>query len=245
MSKDAERQYLAKIGESGRLHSLNKPFSDQFGGINLASIGFLISLLPPPPARLLDLGCGGGWTSVFFAKCGYDVVGQDISSDMIAVANEAKEVQAIGDNLSFLQADYEGLNFSHEFDCVIFYDSLHHADDEKSALLSAYRALKKGGKLFTHEPGKGHAEAPGSVEARAQYGVNERDMPPSLIISQGKTVGFQEFRIFPMPAEIRTALYGPPPPKLVSRAGLRLARRVLRMAFNPSSSASAIVMLVK
>lgn len=245
MSKDAEQTYLAKTGQAGRDHSLRKPFSDEFCGTSLASIGFIISLLPRPPARLLDLGCGGGWTSVFFAKYGYDVVGQDLSQDMIDLALENKRLHQIGDNLNFVRSDYETLDMVEKFDCAVFYDSLHHSEDEKLALLSAYKALKPGGILLTHEPGEGHAQAPGSVEAMQLYGVTERDMPPSLIIERGKIVGFDSFRIFPMPEELKTVLFGSPPPKLMSWSGLKLVRRVLRMTFRPSTKASAIVVLKK
>ena len=61
MPKDAERAYLANIGEDGAHHSLHKPFSDPYCGLELASIGFIMGLLPSPPAHILDMGCGGGF----------------------------------------------------------------------------------------------------------------------------------------------------------------------------------------
>jgi SAM-dependent methyltransferase len=245
VSKEAEKSFLTKVGEPGRRHSLYKPFSDHLCGTNLISIGFIISLLPPPPANLLDLGCGGGWTSTFFAKYGYNVVGQDISQDMIELARENKRINSLGSNLHFIQSDYESLDLDSYFDCAVFFDSLHHADDELAAIQSVYRLLKPGGVLLTHEPGEGHSKAVGSLEAVQLYGVNERDMPPSLIIRRGKEVGFQNFRVFPMPDEIKAVYYGRFPPPIFSWAGWKLARRALRMAFRPSIRASAIVKMVK
>lgn len=245
MTKDAEQSYLKNIGEAGWNHSLLKPFSDEFCGINLASIGTIISLLPSPPARLLDLGCGGGWTSIFFAKHGYQVTGQDISSDMLELAEHNKQVSAVGGNLNFVLTDYENLSLPEEFDCAVFFDSLHHSDDEGAAISCVYRALKPGGILLTHEPGEGHSGAPGSIEAMKLYGVNERDMPPHLIIRRGLEAGFGEFRIYPMPHDIKTLFYEKRPPSRFSWAGFKLARRALRLAFNPSDRSSAIVMMVK
>jgi SAM-dependent methyltransferase len=227
------------------MHSLLKPFSDPYCGINLASIGSLISLMPPPPGRILDLGCGGGWTSVFYARYGFEVVGQDIAQDMIDLSEENKRIHKIGDNLSFLRADYEDLTLDSTFDCAVFFDCLHHADDELAAIRSAYKALKPGGLLLTHEPGEGHSTAPGSVEAMRQYGVNERDMPPSLIIKRGREVGFRTARVYPMQHELQTVFYGEPPPRPFSRAGWLRAKRVLRLAFNPSHKQSSIVMMIK
>jgi SAM-dependent methyltransferase len=246
MSKAAEQTYLEKLGAAGRQHSKEKPFSDPGRGLSLASIGAIFTLLPPPPARLLDLGCGGGWTSVFFAKSGYDVVGQDISLDMISLSEENRAATALR-SLSFVQSDYESLNFREEFDCAVFFDSLHHAVDEAAAIRSAFNALKPGGVLITHEPGEGHATTPASIEAMERYGVTERDMPPYLIIRRGREAGFGESAVFPMPHELNPLFYQGERPDLFSRAGLERARHLLRLAFNrtPDLKTGAIVRLVK
>ena len=245
MSKTAEQNYLALTGEAGRVHSLGKPFSDPYCGVNLASIGTIMALLPEPPARVLDMGCGGGWTSIFLAKRGYNVVGQDIAEDMIALAKENKAQHGLDGALSFICDDYESISFDEEFDAVIFYDCLHHAEDERAALASAYRALKPGGILITHEPGEGHSAAPGSVEAMRLYGVSERDMPPHLILRHARELGFSSGRIFPMQHELIELFYRQPVPPFLSRKGQNRAKRVLGLAFRPSHKASALVVCTK
>ncbi|HEY8047945.1 MAG TPA: class I SAM-dependent methyltransferase, partial [Ramlibacter sp.] len=90
MTKAAEQGYASKIGEGGRQHSLDKPFSDEGCGENLVGLGTIMQLLPAPPARVLDLGCGAGWTSTFLGMRGYHVTGQDIAPDMLALARENK-----------------------------------------------------------------------------------------------------------------------------------------------------------
>ena len=73
---------------------------------------------------------------------------------------------------------------------------MHHAVDEVKAIQSAFDALKPGGMLITVEPGKGHANSKSSLAARANYGVTEKDMPPSLIITVGKQVGFRNYEVY-------------------------------------------------
>lgn len=247
MPKAGELTYLANIGEGGREHSLEKPFSDSACGIALASIGLIMTLLPPPPARILDLGCGGGWTSVFFAKRGYEVVGQDIAPDMIELARENCERHGLSDRLSFVCSDFESLDMDGSFDAAIFFDSLHHAEDELLAIGSAYRALKPGGLLITHEPGDGHATTPASIEAMQLYGVTERDMPPRLIMQRGKEVGFTDFRVLPMPHYLHDIFYSGRtyPKRLLSKRRWNMTKRVLKMVFSPDPGLSAIVVMTK
>ncbi|MCB1577781.1 MAG: hypothetical protein KDI81_10740, partial [Xanthomonadales bacterium] len=81
MAKQDEIEYLARIGDTGAAHARGKPFSDPDCGRMLADMAGVFMVLPPAPARLLDLGCGSGWTSVFLARRGYRVTGQDIAPD--------------------------------------------------------------------------------------------------------------------------------------------------------------------
>ena len=245
MSKEAEQNYLALTGEAGRAHSLGKPFTDVYCGINLAAIGTIMTLLPEPPARVLDMGCGGGWTSIFLARRGYEVVGQDIAQDMIDLADENKRQHNLDANLSFVCRDYEDTAFDAEFHAVLFFDCLHHADDERAALASAYRALKPGGIVITHEPGEGHAEAPGSIEAMRIFGVSERDMPPHLIIRHGTALGFRKSRIYPMQDTVLDLFFREKIPRRFSKAWRYRAKQIYEMAFKPSDRTGSIVVMTK
>jgi SAM-dependent methyltransferase len=196
MVKSGDIAYMQNIGEGGRTHAINKPFSDNDCGRFLIDIGAVFSLLPPAPAKLLDLGCGTGWTSCFFAKRGYNVVGQDISSDMIESANANKDKEGLS-NLTFVVSDYENMTFEAVFDAAVFFDSLHHAENETAALAMVYKALKPGGVCITVEPGQGHAKRQVTREQVAKYNVTERDMPPYRIIAAAKAAGFRRFQVYP------------------------------------------------
>ncbi len=133
MAKQGEIEYLARAGAEGTTHAEGKPFTDTGCGPLLADMSGILSFLPPPPARILDLGCGSGWTSVLLGRRGYEVVGQDIAPDLIALAQRNREAAGLA-NVSFVVGDYEGLAFADEFDAAVFYDSLHHAVEPQSAM---------------------------------------------------------------------------------------------------------------
>jgi len=195
MPKKGEVDYLRNIGKEGQKHAANKPFSDDNCGQYLIDIGSLLCLLPPPPGKLLDIGAGTGWTSLFFAKRGYDVTAQDISEDMIALARMNKRRYSLK-NIDFLTCDYENMNLNEVFDYAIFYDSLHHSIDEQKAIYQAYKALKSGGICLTVEPGIGHSRSIHSRNSIEKWGLTERDMPPKLIIKAGKKAGFRRFKVY-------------------------------------------------
>jgi SAM-dependent methyltransferase len=205
MAKSGERTYFTAIGEENAIATTRKPYGDRNEGALLSQIGTILSLLPNPPAKLLDLGCGTGWTSVMFAKSGYEVIGQDISEDAIAIANTYQKSPHL--KLEFVSRDYEDINSKNEFDCAVFFDSLHHAEDETAALRGVYDALKPGGKIIISEPGRGHEKSFESQEAIRLYGVNERDMPPKDILKAAKSAGFKTYKVYPDIALIHKALY--------------------------------------
>ena len=227
MAKQGEIEYLETIGEDGRRHAAGKPFSDQECGLYLARFGQVMAHLPPPPARILDLGCGTGWTSAFLAQRGYDVVGVDIAPDMIEIAKQAAEDLKLT-QLEFIVGDYESVGFEDEFDGAVFFDSLHHAEDERAALSCAYRALRPGGICVVSEPGVGHHETPESKLAIESFNVTEKDMPPQLVISLARDIGFSQSRTYLHQGQIFALFNHDYSSRRQGLLGWLLRRRILR-----------------
>ena len=204
MAKEDEIAYAARIGEAGRQHALDKPFSDNERGRWLQIIGSMLDLLPVPPARVLDMGCGTGWTTEFLHRSGYEAVGVDIAPDMIDLARSHPARAEI----TFVVSDYESVPDLGSFDAVMFFDCLHHADDERAALQASFDALVPGGRVVLSEPGVGHHLTPGSLQSMAEFGVTEKEMPPKHIIEVGRSVGFERGEAFPYSFEILEMLAG-------------------------------------
>jgi SAM-dependent methyltransferase len=202
--KEREAAYFREIGEEGLLHAATKPWCDPQCGAYLQEIGPVFSLCPPPPARLLDIGCGAGWTSAFFAERGYDVLGIDLSPEAIdyATSRHAKP------NLRFAVQDFDhDFDSPQSFDVAVFFDALHHSTDEAAPLRLAFSALRSGGVCIVCEPGRGHAKAATSLEAIGRHGVTERDMTPPMIITAAKRAGFRSFEVYPHPQRFAVAAY--------------------------------------
>ena len=209
MPKQGEISYLKNIGKEGVDHASNKPFSDANCGKFLMDLGAIFQLLPPSPAKLLDLGCGTGWTSCMFAKRGYDVTAQDISPDMIDCAKKNKAKEGL-QSINFIVSDYEDMNFDSEFDCAVFYDSLHHAVDEEAALRMVYKALKPSGICVAVEPGRGHDKNKISREAVKKYNVTEKEMHPGKVSKIAREIGFSSQRLLSRITHIGEAIYARP-----------------------------------
>ncbi len=204
--KAGEKTYYRQLDEAGRSHARAKPFSDGDCGKYLCDIGALLLMLEAPPRTVLDLGCGTGWTSRFLAKAGYRVTGLDISEDAVRIAREVSEEEGV-ENVAYSSGDYESFEPAQLFDYALFYDALHHAEDEAAALQAAYRALKPGGVLFAFEPGKGHSRSAGARHAVETYGVHEKDMSPAYVWSLARRIGFRRKLFLPKPQELCRAVY--------------------------------------
>lgn len=240
MAKEHEIDYLSRLSAAGRDHALGKPWSDPGRGRYLAEVGGMISLMPQPPARLLDMGAGTGWTSSLFALSGYDVTAADIAPDMVAA--HAQTAARYGVALASVVCDFESVPFTDEFDIVVFYDCLHHAEDEVAALRNAHRALRAGGVCITLEPGKGHKDSEDSLRAMHEFGTTERDMPPSTIIAAAKSAGFTSHAVYERPLEPALITSGRWP-ALRSVAGA--AKRFVGRATPLALSRSQLVLLRK
>lgn len=100
--------------------------------------------------RVLDLGCGMGEASVYFALKGAIVTAADISPEMIRVVNQLAEKWKTHVNARVMIAEDMDLP-SNDFDFVFGNGILHHLD-RKKAYNEIYRILKPGGRAVFIEP---------------------------------------------------------------------------------------------
>jgi 2-polyprenyl-6-hydroxyphenyl methylase/3-demethylubiquinone-9 3-methyltransferase len=98
-------------------------------------------------AKILDVGCGGGFLSNPLAQAGHQVTGVDVSTESLEVAKRYDTTQSV----HYLNADAYQLPFAdHEFDIVCAMDFLEHVEDPGKAIQEMGRVLKPGGLFFFH-----------------------------------------------------------------------------------------------
>ena len=102
-----------------------------------------------PQTRVLDNACGSGSTAVYLAqKYGCQVVGVDISKEMVAQATALVRQKGLERQVSFREADALALPFSaDEFDVVVSQAMLILVSDKKQAVREALRVTRPGGRL--------------------------------------------------------------------------------------------------
>ena len=184
---DAERSYYLRTKPFYNL--ANKPEKHLGDGMDaethrhftdFANMASVLAL--PAGARILDVGCGSGWLSEYFARLGYDVTGIDISDDLIRMARDRVErVPYDVDHETplrcrFLTQDIEIEPLPEKFDAVICYDSLHHFEDERTVFRHLAAMLDVGGLLFIlegHKPSAGSATEDELQDVMRRYGTLE------------------------------------------------------------------------
>jgi 2-polyprenyl-6-hydroxyphenyl methylase/3-demethylubiquinone-9 3-methyltransferase len=98
-------------------------------------------------ARVLDVGCGGGFLSNQLAKAGLDVHGLDASRESLEVAERYDETRSV----RYLRGDALHLPYPDaSFDVVCAMDFLEHVEEPARVIREAARVLRPNGLFFFH-----------------------------------------------------------------------------------------------
>ncbi|MBA3240714.1 MAG: methyltransferase domain-containing protein, partial [Acidobacteria bacterium] len=185
--KRAAIEYLGLLGEERRHHLRTKPFYNlahklpKYKGEGLdedshrhfcdfANMAHALALAPG--SRILDVGCGSGWLSEYFARLGYVVKGIDISPSLVEMSRERVARVPYGVDhetplrCTFEVHDAEGAPLQEKFDAVICYDSLHHFEDERAVVRNLSAMVETGGLLFILEGERPPVGSPSEEELR-------------------------------------------------------------------------------
>ena len=104
-----------------------------------------------PQDRVLELGCGTGSTALRLAGCVQSYLATDISTGMIAIAEQKLATEAIP-GLSFRAATAEALAPEAGFDAVLGFSYLHLVRDLPGTLRHIRGLLAEGGLFISKTP---------------------------------------------------------------------------------------------
>ncbi|SRR5258708_7157117 len=110
-------------------------------------ISYLSEIFPQKKSKLLEVGCGSAFVSLYFAKKGWDVTSLDVNKSIIEIAkNNFEKQKAKG---TFLVGNAEKLTFKdNEFDVVTSFGLMEHFINPEIAIKEMVRVTKKGGIFF-------------------------------------------------------------------------------------------------
>ena len=101
--------------------------------------------------RLLDVGCGLGESSVYFAMKGAKVTAVDLSPGMVECAVNLGKVYGVEIEGITQPGESLGVPEGH-YDIVYVANTIHHVTDKRQFFEQIQKALKPGGRFFSFDP---------------------------------------------------------------------------------------------
>lgn len=146
------------------LYEQNHAFVWQYGAE-------LIQLLAPQTNdRILDLGCGTGQLTAQIAALGAEVIGLDVSPEMV------EQARANYPGLAFTVGDARNFQVEQPVDAVFSNATLHWVLEPNAAIACIYEALKPGGRLVAEFGGRGNVQTIATALTRALQQIDAADL---------------------------------------------------------------------
>jgi 2-polyprenyl-6-hydroxyphenyl methylase/3-demethylubiquinone-9 3-methyltransferase len=148
-SLNADPAELAKFSElAHRWWDLDSEFRP-LHQINPLRLNWMNGITPLDGLRVLDVGCGGGILSDSMARQGADVLGIDLSTKALKVAQlHALEAQTSRVQYREISVEQLAAEQPNSFDVVTCMEMLEHVPDPASVVKACAALVKPGGRVF-------------------------------------------------------------------------------------------------
>ena len=177
-------------------------------------------LMADPPARVADIACGFGWSSIGIAK-GYPKVrvdGFDLDAPSIAAATANACEHGVADRVRFEARDAGDPTLAGRYDLVTIFEALHDMSQPVDVLRAARRMLADGGTMLViDEKTEEQFTAPAGDLDRLFYGFSlmvclpdglshtpsvgtGTVMRPAILRAYAQAAGFRDIEILPLDA---------------------------------------------
>jgi 2-polyprenyl-3-methyl-5-hydroxy-6-metoxy-1,4-benzoquinol methylase len=174
-----------------------------------------------PPARVADVGCGTGWSSISIAKA-YPMVtvdGFDLDSASIKEATRNAHASGVADRVKFEIRDAADPALARSYELVVAFETIHDMSNPVGALRAMRGLAREGGAVvIADEKVAEEFTAPGDDLERLMYGWSavhclpvgmvDRDsaatgtvMRPSRLRQYAREAGFADIEVLPVEAD--------------------------------------------
>ena len=117
--------------------------------INPLRLDWITDIIPIAGKRVLDVGCGGGILADAMARRGAEVLGIDLATKALRVAQlHALEAQTSGVQYREISAEALAVEQPESFDVVTCMEMLEHVPDPSSVVRACAQMVKPGGHVF-------------------------------------------------------------------------------------------------
>ncbi|MDJ0733708.1 MAG: class I SAM-dependent methyltransferase [Nostocaceae cyanobacterium] len=135
------QKLYSQLNESVRATGLNQEIAVEIYAKYIEFVTQSVST----PGRLLDVGCGSGWSSYLLSQAGYQVVGIDLNAAGFECPSD--------DNLTLVEGSAMNLPFEDaSFDIIATHQAIEHIPNPQQAIMEMIRVLKPGGTLCIVAP---------------------------------------------------------------------------------------------
>lgn len=207
------------LGDDARMGQAdaNRPWYEHRLAEALASVPDLHERLSTPGARILDVGFGGGWSTIALARAYPSALftGVDIDEPSVAMARTNAAAAGLADRITFTLGDAGGLE-GEEYDAAFAFECVHDMPRPVEVLAAVHRALAPGAPLVVMDEAVADEFAPDGDELeRLMYGFSlfvclpdglssppsvgtGTVMRPSTLAAYGRDAGFSTCETLPI-----------------------------------------------
>ena len=195
----------------------NRPWYEKQLGPALAGVPAIHDALAAPGCRVLDVGCGGGWSSISLARAypSATVLGVDIDQPSVDLAVANARAAGVDEQVRFLCQDAASLPEG-TVDVAFAFECVHDMPRPVEVLSAVRRTLAPGGSLVVMDEAVADDFAPnGDDLERIMYGFSlfvclpdglssppsvgtGTVMRPSTLQGYGEAAGFNAFEVLPI-----------------------------------------------
>ena len=167
----------AELGDNARdsQAALNRPWFEFALGPALASVAALENVLQVRGARIADIGCGAGWSTIALARAypSATVLGVDVDEPSIQAANANAEAAGVADRAQFTIAAAEALPQLGSFDAAFAFECVHDMPRPVEVLTAIHKAIRRDGLVvIMDEAVADDFAAPGDPVEQVMYGYS-------------------------------------------------------------------------